>query len=128
VILDSSAIVAIIRDEPERAGFAAKIGEATAVGVGAPTVLETGIVLTTRLRADASELVAEFLVTTDATVIEFGDRHWREALSAFARFGKGRHPAQLNFGDCLAYATSRLANEPLLARGGDFALTDIELA
>ena len=56
------------------------------------------------------------------------DVTWREALSAWTRLGSGRHPARLNFGDCLAYATARVANEPLLAKGGDFALTDIMLA
>ena len=63
-----------------------------------------------------------------SVVIEFGQRHWREAVSAWGRFGKGRHPAGLNFGDCLTYATALVAGEPLLAKGDDFTQTDIPLA
>jgi ribonuclease VapC len=63
-----------------------------------------------------------------ATVIEFGADHWREAISAWWRFGRTRHPARLNFGDCLAYAAARLSDQPLLAKGDDFPLTDVDLA
>lgn len=58
----------------------------------------------------------------------FGEQHWREALDAFRRFGKGRHPAALNLGDCLSYAAARVADYPLLFVGVDFFLTDIEAA
>jgi ribonuclease VapC len=60
-------------------------------------------------------------------VLSFGDAHWRIAQSAFVRYGKGRHPAALNFGDCLTYATAYVAGEPLLCVGNDFAQTDLEL-
>ena len=60
--------------------------------------------------------------------IPFGDHHWREAVDAFLRFGRGRHKARLNFGDCLTYAVARLANEPLLFVGEDFTQTDLALA
>lgn len=68
------------------------------------------------------------LAAADAVVVDFGQRHWREAISAWGRFGKGRHPAGLNFGDCLSYATAVVADEPLLAKGDDFSQTDIALA
>lgn len=58
----------------------------------------------------------------------FGEAHWREAVEAYRRFGKGRHPAGLNFGDCLTYATAKLAGEPLLFVGEDFPATDLEAA
>jgi ribonuclease VapC len=61
-------------------------------------------------------------------VIEFGETHWQEAFSAWWQFGRSRHPAALNFGDCLAYATASVAGQPLLAKGDDFAQTDILLA
>ncbi len=73
-------------------------------------------------------LLGDLLEASDAVVIEFGSGHWREAISAWWRFGKSRHPASLNFGDCIVYATARLADEPLLAKGDDFSSTDIELA
>jgi ribonuclease VapC len=128
VILDSSVLVAIGLDEPERDVFIAKIDCADGVGAGAPTLVEAGIVLSARIGAEADELLAELVTTADMVVIEFGDAHWQEALSAWWRFGKSRHPANLNFGDCLAYATARLSGQPLLCKGDDFAKTDLALA
>lgn len=106
----------------------ARINAADVVGVAAPTLVEAGIVLSARIGEDASEVLAELVAASDAVVIEFGAAHWREAVSAWWRFGRSRHPAGLNFGDCLAYATSRLTGEPLLAKGDDVARTDIQLA
>jgi ribonuclease VapC len=128
VILDSSALVAIALDEPERAAFVTKLNAAPVVSVAAPTLVEAGIVLSARLGEDASDLMAGLIEAVDAVVIEFGPRHWQEALAAWWRFGRSRHPAALNLGDCLSYAAARVAGEPLLAKGDDFRLTDIELA
>jgi ribonuclease VapC len=69
-----------------------------------------------------------FLQRIGVEVVPFTDTHWRVALDAARRFGKGRHPAALNFGDCLSYATARVAERPLLCTGQDFAHTDIALA
>jgi len=128
VILDASALVAIALDEPEREILVAKINAADSVALGAPTVVEAGIVLSARTGQDASVVLVELLTAAEAVVIEFGERHWRVAVSAWGRFGKGRHPAGLNFGDCLTYATALVAGEPLLAKGDDFTQTDIPLA
>lgn len=128
MILDSSVLVAIALDEPDRPDFVAKINAADVVGVGAPTLVEAGIVLSSRTGEEATELIAELVAVSDAVVIEFGPDHWREAVSAWWQFGRSRHAANLNLGDCLAYATSRIAREPLLAKGDDFRKTDIELA
>ena len=128
MILDASALVAIVLDEPERELLVARINAADAIGVGAPTLVEAGIVLSARAGQDASAVLVELLAVADAVVIEFGQGHWRVAVSAWARFGKGRHPAGLNFGDCLAYAAAHVAGEPLLAKGHDFTRTDIPLA
>lgn len=128
MILDSSALVAIALDEPEGDAFVAKINAADAVGVAAPSLVEAGIVLSARVGEDAGEVLAELVAASDAVVIEFGAGHWQEAVSAWWRYGRSRHPAGLNFGDCLAYATARLAGEPLLAKGDDFPKTDIQLA
>ena len=91
-------------------------------------MVEAGIVLSARAGQDVSAVLMELLASADAIVIEFGQRHWREAVSAWGRFGKGRHPAGLNFGDCLTYATALVAGEALLAKGDDFTQTDIPLA
>jgi len=128
VILDASALIAIALDEPEREMLVAKINAAETIGVGAPTLAEAGIVLSARAGHDASGVLVELLAVADAVTIEFGQGHWRVAVSAWARFGKGRHPAGLNFGDCLAYATAHVARQPLLAKGNDFTRTDIALA
>jgi len=128
VILDSSALVAIVLDEPELETFVAKINAADTVAVAAPTLVEAGIVLSSRISEDVGELLAELVVASDAVVIEFGPAHWQEAVSAWWRFGKSRHPASLNLGDCFAYATARVADEPLLAKGDHFPQTDIQLA
>ena len=128
MILDSSAIVAIALDEPERDEFIAKIDEADTMGVGAPTLVEAAIVLAARTGIETDDLLAELLSVAEAVVIEFGEAHWQEALLAWWRFGKSRHMANLNFGDCLAYATARVASQPLLCKGDDFAKTDLALA
>ena len=128
MILDSSALVAIALDEPGRAELVARINTADTIAIAAPSLAEVGIVLSARTGQDASELVEELLAVSDAIVIEFGPRHWQVAVSAWWRFGRSRHPASLDFGDCLTYAAAQVAGEPLLARGDDFARTDIQLA
>ena len=128
MILDSSAIVAIALDEPEREAFIDKINRAESVAVASPTLVETGIVLSSRIGTDCTALLNDLMDVADAVVIEFGAAHWETAIGAWVRFGKNRHPAALNFGDCLAYATAAVAGEPLLSKGEDFAKTDIDLA
>lgn len=128
MILDSSAIVAIALDEPVRTAFVERINLAESVAVAAPTLVEAGIVLSARTGDDAAGVLSELMAAADAVVIEFGAEHWQAAIAAWWRFGRSRHPAALNFGDCIAYATAKVAGEPLLAKGDDFPQTDIELA
>jgi len=128
VILDSSAIVGVVLREPGFEDLVRKIARAPAVGVGAPTLAEAALVLTSRLGRDARGLLQGLLRDWDAITISFGEEHWREAVGAYARYGRGRHEARLNFGDCLAYAVAKLAREPLLCTGGDFPRTDLEVA
>jgi ribonuclease VapC len=127
LIVDTSAIVAIIRQEPEAERLAGYLERAEAIGIGAPTVVETGIVLCGRLGSIGRTLLAQFMQERDVVVIPFGSPHWPVAVEAFLKFGKGRHPARLNFGDCLTYAVAKLAGEPLLCIGNDFAQTDLPL-
>ncbi len=96
--------------------------------VGAPTLLETVMVLTARLGQDARPLLWAFLRRLGAEVIPFGEEHLDVAVTAFLRFGRGRHSAALNFGDCLSYAVAAVAGLPLLFTGEDFAKTDITAA
>ena len=101
---------------------------ANLVVVGIPTLLETTIVLSSRLKVDARPLVTGFLRRIRAELVPFNDEHLEAATSAFLRFGRGRHPAALNFGDCLSYAVSAVARMPLLFTGADFSRTDLEAA
>lgn len=128
MILDSSAVVALALQEPGHERLLAAVSAAPLLGIGAPTLVETTIVLSARLGRDARGLVGRFALEADLTVVPFTDAHFGTALDAWLRFGRGRHPAGLNFGDCLAYATARVAGEPLLFVGDDFGKTDIEVA
>jgi ribonuclease VapC len=128
VIVDTSALVAITFREPGHRDLITKLAGAVSAGIGTPTLAEAGLVLASRLRRDSRDLVMRLLDEFSIVEIPFGDQHWREAVDAYLRYGKGRHKARLNFGDCLTYAVARLANEPLLSVGDDFPETDLELA
>ena len=129
MIVDTSALVALVmREEGHEAILEKLSAPATVAGIGSPTVVELGIVLSSRLGTNARSLVAQLLQQLEIAEVEFGAPHWREAVDAFWRFGRGRHPAALNFGDCLTYAVARLANEPLLYVGSDFSATDLATA
>jgi ribonuclease VapC len=128
VILDSSVIVAIVLQEPGWEDLVGRLGAEPTIGVGAPTLTETAIVLTARLGKSASPLLARFIQESHLTIVPFTEEHWRTAADAYVKFGKGRHAAALNFGDCLTYAVARLAGQPLLCRGVDFPKTDLPLA
>jgi ribonuclease VapC len=128
VILDASAIAAISLREPERDEFIRKIAAVPVVGVGAPTLVEAAILLTARLGERAPRRLARLVERAGIVVVSFEASHWQVALDAWLRFGRGRHPAALNLGDCFAYATARVAGRPLLCKGDDFAKTDLALA
>jgi ribonuclease VapC len=127
VILGSSAVVAILLREPGWETVLEQVVAAPSVGIGAATLVETGIVLTARLGIPGKTLLGRFVQETDLTVVPVTAAHWSVAVDAYVRFGKGRHPAALNFGDCLTYAVSRVAGEPLLFTGEDFTKTDLDL-
>ena len=89
---------------------------------------EASVVIRARLDVDPLPILDRMVRDFDLVVVEFEEQHWREASDAFARFGKGRHPAALNFGDCMSYAIARVAGDSLLFVGDDFRRTDIEPA
>ncbi|WP_409179684.1 type II toxin-antitoxin system VapC family toxin [Amycolatopsis sp. VS8301801F10] len=127
MILDSSAIVAILLREPGHERLEERLAEATAPRIGAPTLVEAGVVLTMRLGSRGRLVLARFMQENRIAVVPFAEEHGEIALDAFSQFGKGRHPAKLNLGDCYSYATAKIAGEPLLCTGGDFPQTDLEL-
>jgi ribonuclease VapC len=125
VILDSSAVIAIVLREAGWERLVDTLGSADTCAIGAPTLVATGIVLTAKIGAKAHIILSRFLQEAGVVIIPFADDHWRVAVEAYARFGKGRHAAALNLGDCLTYAVARLAEQPLLFVGKDFPRTDL---
>ena len=125
MILDSSAVVAVVMQEPGYEVLVDKLNGADRVGIGTPTLTETAIVLSARLGSDARGLVARLLSEGSIVTVPFADSHFGVAIDAWWRFGKGRHRAALNFGDCMAYAVARVAQEPHLCTGDDFPKTDL---
>ena len=123
--LDSSAIIAILFAEPGYLDLVDRILEADHVRVGAPTLVESGLVFAGRKGARSAESVEGLIRELAVTVVPFGEPEWRVAMDAFRRFGRGRHAAALNYGDCLAYATAQTARDTLLFVGDDFSKTDI---
>ncbi len=128
MIIDSSALISILLEEPGHESLLEKAGHAEVVFVGAPTALETAMVLSSRLRRDVRPILSSFLRGMNVEVIDFTEAHYEAAISAFLRFGKGRHPAALNFGGCISYALATVSGLPLLYSGTDFSRTDVQSA
>jgi len=127
MVVDTSALLAIFLAEPERKRFLQLIVEERAKLISAANVFETGIVLEARRGEAAGREFDLFMVRANLEVISVDAEQIDIARSAWRRYGKGRHPAGLNFGDCFAYALAKSSGEPLLAKGADFIQTDIEV-
>ncbi len=127
MIIDSSAILAVIGKEPGYERIVHELAASPGTRIGAPTRLETGIVLTARFGPRGKTALARFLQENFIETVAFGEAHASVALDAYSRFGKGRHPAALNFGDCCTYAVASVSGERLLCTGDDFVTTDLLL-
>lgn len=131
MFIDASALCAILADEPEARDFASRIDE-TAGCLTSPTAVWETVAALSRIRnkqpIDAEAAVRKVLGKLDIEVVAIPPEATALAIQAYDRFGKGRHPAALNFGDCFAYACARHYRVPLLYKGDDFAQTDIEAA
>ncbi len=128
MVIDTSAFLAILQDEPDRASFSKAIEAAAARRTSAATFLEASIVLEARQGADGVRLLDMLIESADIEVVAVDFAQAKIARRAFAHFGKGRHPAGLNYGDCFAYALARQLGEPLLCKGEDFSRTDLARA
>jgi ribonuclease VapC len=126
MVIDTSALIAILRDEPDRVSLAAAIHRDPTRLVSAVTKLEAGIVALGLRGASGASDLDRLLTQIGAQIVPFDDDQANLARNAFERFGKGRHPAGLNFGDCAAYALASAEAEPLLFKGADFGKTDID--
>jgi ribonuclease VapC len=127
IALDTSAVVAIALEEPEARNFAEMIGSERCL-VGWPTVFECHMVLKDFPLRRGLDVLDFVLRAPRLQTVPFDRRMFEEACGAFDRFGRGRHRARLNFGDCMAYAVAAVHRAPLLFKGADFRLTDIRPA
>lgn len=128
MIIDASALVAIAFGEPERRAFTDMILSQPTRLASTASLLEAGMVVLGRLGEPGLERLRAVLEQTDVQSAPFTADQLDIALDAFRRFGKGRHPAGLNFGDCFSYALAKATGEPLLFKGDDFSRTDIARA
>ena len=138
MILDTSVVIAIILGEPDAQELTQRIHSEDTVLISAATLAETYVVIQSKAQAEsgydpelfenAVQQVDSFIKALDITVVPFGPRHARVAAEALESFGKGHHPAKLNFGDCMSYAAARESGEPLFFKDQDFRLTDIPTA
>ncbi len=129
MIVDTSAIIAILRDEDDAAIYARAIATSDVRRLSAASYLECGIVLDSQRDPIVSRALDEFIEEAEMTVTPVTERQARLARQAYADFGKGSgHPAGLNFGDCLSYALAADLREPLLWKGNDFGRTGVRSA
>ena|ERR1700722_17582359 len=128
MVVDSSALVSMLLKEPRHEQLFEKAMGAEITLVGAPQALETVMVVSGRSSTDPRYLLTGLLRNIGAEIVPFNEDHYEAAVTAFLRYGKGRHPAGLNFGDCMSYAFARVSGLPLLYTGGDFSKTDITAA
>ena len=129
MIVDSSAVVAILREEPEAEALVRAIASADVIRMSAGTLLETALVVDSRRNPIASRRLDEFLRESLTVIEPVTEAQVHIARDAYRDFGKGSgHPASLNFGDLFAYALARVTGEPLLYKGDDFSQTDVPAA
>jgi ribonuclease VapC len=127
MIIDTSALLAVFLAEPERSSFLVELMQAETRSISAANLFETGIVLEARRGEAAGRELDLFVFRLNLEIVPVDAEQVEIARSAWRKYGKGRHPAGLNFGDCFAYALAKFSGEPLLAKGRDFARTDVEM-
>jgi ribonuclease VapC len=125
MVIDTSAIVAILQREPERRAFIEAIEGAAAVRISVATLVEASLVIESRYGGEGLADLDRFIAHAGIEIVPVDSEQGQWARRAFSRFGKGRHPAGLNFGDCFSYAAAMVLGEPLLCKGDAFARTDV---
>jgi ribonuclease VapC len=128
MIVDTSAIMAILRQESDASAFGAALAREPRTGISAATLVELCMVAESRAGAAMWAEIETLMADAAIEVAPFTAEQAALACEGWRRFGKGRHPAGLNLGDCFAYALARQRDEPLLFKGEDFARTDVRRA
>jgi len=127
MVIDTSALLAILLGEPERGKFLQLLSESETRLLSAANALETAMVVESRRGEAAGRELDLFLHRTKIEIVAVDEGQFSIARFAWRKFGEGRHPAGLNFGDCFAYALTKTSSELLLAKGEDFRRTDLQL-
>ena len=127
MVVDTSALVAILFDEPERARFLSYLSDDPVLFLSAASLFESSIVFESRKGIEAGRELEIFLRRSEFQILPVDRTQAEAAQNAYRRYGKGRHGTGLNFGDCFAYALAKTTGEPLLFKGTDFGATDIEV-
>ena len=128
MIVDTSAVIAILFAESDAEIYANAIARAEACRMSAATFVEVSIVVEALTKSSGSRQLDAFMRRAGITIEPLTEEHAHLARQAFTDFGKGRHPAGLNYGDCFSYALAKATTEPLLFKGKDFAKTDLVAA
>jgi ribonuclease VapC len=127
MVIDTSAILAILEGEPERRNFLEILESADSTRMSVASLVETSIVIESRYGAEGLRDLDRFISRASIELIPVDQEQEQLARSAFSRFGKGRHRAGLNYGDCFSYAAAISLGEPLLCKGDDFVHTDVPI-
>ena len=126
MVIDTSAIIAILSNEPDATQLAGAIAAADSRFMSAASLLESAIVIESRYGPSGGQKLDELIATAEIQIEPVTVDQVSIARTAFRTYGKGRHPAGLNFGDCFAYALAKSKEAPLLFKGDDFSRTDIK--
>ena len=128
MIVDSSVIIAIFLGEPDAEDLSLRLRRADVRRMSTASLFKAGIVLDQRAGLEPGDELYAFLQSVRIELVPFTEDHAQIARIAYRRYGKGRHPAGLNFGDCMSYALAKSLDEPLLFKGTHFSRTDVRLA
>jgi ribonuclease VapC len=128
MVVDTSALCAVLFGEPDAGVYAAALASPDRKFLSSVTMLEVSMVVEARLGEPGTRLLAELVTAAGLDVVAFDSGLAEVAFNAWRRYGKGRHPAGLNFGDCASYALAKVSRQSLLFKGADFPLTDVPSA
>jgi ribonuclease VapC len=125
MVVDSSVLIAILLGEPEAGYYSKRLSNTDDIYISAVSILESSMVIEYKRGEQGAKEFDELLEVITPTIISFDTEQAKLARIAWRQFGKGRHPAKLNFGDCCSYAVAKYINKPLLFKGNDFSRTDL---
>ena len=127
MVIDSSVLIAVLLMEPDAEQFLNILADAEELYISAVSLLETAMVIEYKKGQSGADKLDELLVELVPNIVEFDQNQASLARNAWRAYGKGRHPAKLNFGDCCSYALAKQLNKPLLFKGNDFSQTDLSV-